>query len=161
MNTTNTPHSWDSGRWTKFLPKSLVSLIGMTTVSNALPTPLPEPTFHGQNIEETGRNQTSEPPILPWESPVNQTQQRVADVLNVTAENPEKKIIEMLNQARKERIMLDKIQDDFFELCHQHYLGESVIISWNPQANIQPIKRFLARIGTSVRELESLCWVKR
>jgi DNA primase len=60
---------------------------------------------------------------------VNQTQQRVADVLNVTAENPEKKIIEMLNQARKERIMLDKIQDDFFELCHQHYLGESVIIS--------------------------------
>lgn len=160
----NTPNNNSSERhvwWARFLPKSLVWLIGMATVSNALPAPLPEPTFRGQNTGELWDKKTSGSPISPWESSVNQTQHKVAEVLNITAENPEQKIIEMLVQARKDRIMLDKTQDEFFELCHQHYLGESVIISWNPQANIQPIKRFLARIGTSVRELESLCWVKR
>jgi len=160
MNTPQNDNSWQ-GKWHKsFIPKWLMWLVGVTTVSNAVPNPIPEPSLRAQWIEE---NQAEKSPffgISPIESTFRDTQEHVSTVLNKTSENPEKKIIEILVQARKDRIMLEKTQDQFFELCHAHYLWEKLIISGNPKANIQPIKKYLHRIGTNVAELEKLCWVR-
>lgn len=157
MNTPNNDVSGKSTGWRSFIPVSLIWLLGAANVSGDVPRPVFEPVFWREKTAETNSTLSSSS----LDSSITQTQEKIAYTLNQTSENPEQKIIAILVQARKDRIMIDKTQDEFFELCHQHYLGESVIISWNPEANIQPIKRFLARIGTSVPELEKLCWVKQ
>lgn len=96
----------------------------------------------------------------------------VSRVKDILTEDPKRdEIVAFLNKARtafnesegrKHRITLSEVdQEELFNLCNAYFEVDNVIAGNNPQFNIDPIRLHLYRIGTSVTELEILCWVKK
>lgn len=142
-------------------------LLWVANVSTAVPPPANEPQFGGTQIEHASipTNEIVPSSINNVADTVDTTQNNISTVLQTPEENPEQKIVNMLNWFRKnlhtgKGIASEKEQDEFFTLCHKHFLWDDMIVSGNFEANIKPIQRYLPRVGVSVADLTRLFWIR-